>query len=458
MTARHSLSIALRHHRKGRLYEADSIYRELLESDPDDPEVLQLTGALRLQLGDYDQAIALLQRALDRDPGRHAPRHNLVRALWMSGDYAQAEALLDQLIADAPEDAALHRSLAEVRRARGRYQDALEAETRALALDPENAGGHWRRGLLLLLLGRYGEGWPEYVWRFKAAQGAARPDEYRAMEWDGAPLEGRPIFIHTEPGVGETIQFVRFLDTVAERGGRILFGCQPETEPLLRFHPAIETIVLPGEASPPFAVQAPLAALGKILNIGVEDLPAAPIPYLRLDPTRVERWRQRLGDERGCKLGLVWRGNPGNADLHTRHCPLARLAPLLSLEGVRVFSLQKEVPEEDQPLPEGMVDLGPELTDFAETAAVMSCLDLIVTVDTAAAHLAGALGLETWLMLSDNPGWTWMTERADSPWYPSLRLFRQDRNGDWDPVVRALADALQDRSAVRSETHKEKTP
>jgi hypothetical protein len=264
-------------------------------------------------------------------------------------------------------------------------------------------------------------------------------------EWDGGQLAGRTILLHAEQGFGDTLQFIRYLPLVQERGRQIVLECQPELRRLLQSNMPDMSIVSRGHALPPFDVQCPLMSLPRIFATDLTNIPPS-VPHLEANADDIAVWRNRLAEHTApAKVGLVWAGNPDHANDRNRSVELASLAPLAEVPGVRFFSLQKgEAVSETNKLTTNMdlTDTAAELMDFADTAALIANLDLIITVDTAVAHLAGAMGRPVWTLLPFVPDWRWLLNREDSPWYPTMRLFRQPTIGDWEAVFRRVAEEL----------------
>jgi hypothetical protein len=301
--------------------------------------------------------------------------------------------------------------------------------------------------MLLLSQERFPEGWAEYEWRWQV-QSQPRP-AFDRPAWDGAPLPGGTLLLYAEQGVGDTLQFVRYAALAKQRADAVILGCPPALIPLLSRCPGIDRLVATDAPLPPFDAQAPLASLPGLLGTTAETIPA-PVPYLTADPERVRRWQEELAGLEGFKIGIAWQGNPGmGAYDRRRSFPLAALAPLARLPGVRLVVLQKGHGREQLPAAAGwpLADLGERLDEsggaFADTAAVMHGLDLVVTCDSAPAHLAGALGKACWVALPFAADWRWLLDREDSPWYPTLRLFRQPRPGDWSDMFGRMAFALR---------------
>ena len=331
----------------------------------------------------------------------------------------------------------------------GQPGEALKDFNKAIALRPGFAEAHYNRALHLLQRGDFARGWQEFGWRWRAP-GVAPRHGFTQPRWKGEDLRGRTLLIHAEQGLGDTLQFIRFVPQVAARGGTVRVACPRELVPLLG--PALAGIQVldEGAALPPFDLQCPLMDLPGALRTTGETLPTA-TPYLFAQEDAVASWRARFAGV-GLKVGLVWRGGFRYALDAMRSLSLEALAPLAEVEGVRLVSLQKELlpAEAETPLLARSDAAGPDLTDFAATAAAVAALDLVISVDTAVAHLAGALGRPTWLLLPHPSDWRWGLEASSTVWYPSLRLFRQDEPGDWAGVVhrvtrdlRALATGTQ---------------
>jgi hypothetical protein len=303
--------------------------------------------------------------------------------------------------------------------------------------------------MLLLSRGRFQEGWAEYEWRWQV-QGQP-PPTFDRPAWDGAPLGGGTLLLYAEQGVGDTLQFMRYAALARQRAGAVILGCPPALIPLLSRCAGVDQLVATDVPLPPFDAHAPLAGLPRLLGTTAETIPA-PVPYLTADPERVRRWRDELAPLRGFRIGVAWQGNARMVPYDRRRSfPLAALEPLARLPGVHLVVLQKGPGRDQLAAAAGwpLADPGGRLDEsggaFADTAAVVQNLDLVVTCDSAPAHLAGALGAACWVALPFAADWRWQHGREDSPWYPTLRLFRQSRAGDWSDVFRRIVDALCDR-------------
>ncbi len=306
--------------------------------------------------------------------------------------------------------------------------------------------------MMLLAQGDFERGWPEYEWRWKCKGFTRQP--YPRPLWDGSPLNGRTILLNAEQGLGDTIQFIRFARIVQETGGRVLMGTPEPLVTLLSCCAGIDQVLPNGSSLPPFQVHATLLSLPALLGIKDESMIPAPVPYLSADPERVAYHRFALGPIRALKVGIAWQGNPEHAMDRHRSFRLSQFEPLASIPGVRLFSLQKNQGAEQLAALDGrfaVTDLARGLTDLMDTASVLKNLDLVITPDTALAHLAGVLGVPVWVAVSFASDWRWLTDRDDSPWYPSMRLFRQRVLDDWDELFDRIGTALRHKLAERNE-------
>src|ERR1043166_9096789 len=300
-------------------------------------------------------------------------------------------------------------------------------------------------GMLHLLRGNFSAGWEKYEARWNL--GDLLPREFKQPQWRGEPLGGKTILLHAEQGFGDTIQFLCYLPLVAARGGKVILEIQKPLIPLVTPSAGV-TVIASGDPLPPFDLHCPLLSLPRAFATTLQNIPAS-VPYLAPAAERVAHWRARIGDAPGLKVGIVWAGSPIHRNDRHRSIPVEKFKPLFELAGARFFSLQVGARAADrtavEPVP--VTDLAGELTDFGETAAAVANLDLIISADTALVHLAGALNKPVWTLLPFAPDWRWLLARSDSPWYPSMRLFRQTRHGDWDGVVAAVRQALAERIA-----------
>ncbi len=349
-----------------------------------------------------------------------------------------------QVLASHPDHVASHCNLGVSLMARNDIAGAAECYRHAIAVIPDHAEAHWNLSLAQLVAGDFANGWPGYEWRLRTRRHV--PRDFAEPVWGGGPLAGKTILLHREQGFGDTIQFIRYAPLVAGRGGRVVLEVQPQLARLAAGVAGVAEVVVAGTKLPPFDLHCSLLSLPDRFATDLATIPAD-IPYLTPDPAAVERWRLKLGDGSGLKVGIAWAGNPSHKNDRNRSVAIERLLPLLEVPGIRWFSLQVGEHAGDLArLPIGMVaDLSGELGDFSDTAAVIANLDLVIAVDTAIVHLAGALGRPVWAMMTFAPDWRWLLDREDSPWYPSLRLFRQATLGDWDSVLVRMRQALGQR-------------
>ncbi|HWY85823.1 MAG TPA: tetratricopeptide repeat protein [Gemmataceae bacterium] len=438
---------------QGKLDEAVACYRQALALKPDYPEAQNNLGYVLMGQGKLDEAIACYQQALALKPDFAEAHNNLGIALKDQGKLDEAVASYRAALTLKPDFAEGHNNLGDALRRQGNLDAAVAHFRQALALKPDFADAHWNQSLLMLLRGDFEHGWAEYEWRSKIKRQDFQRRQFAEPLWDSQPLAGRTILLHSEQGLGDTIQFIRYAPLVKDCGGRVVVECQRPLLPLLAGCSGIDQLFAQGDTLPAFDVQAPLLSLPWILGTTFDTIPARG-PYLRAEPERAQSWRKKLEPLGGFKVGIVWQGNPTHTSDHYRSFPLAQLATLARVEGVRLISLQKGPgTDELQRRPQAIVDLGDRLDRdgaFLDTAAIMMSLDLVVGVDSAVAHLAGALGIPVWLPLALIPDWRWLLERADCPWYPHHRLFRQSRPGDWSEVFERIAAALRGLVATRT--------
>lgn len=435
-----------------RFDEARALFRRATELKPDYAEAHNNLGNVSQKMGQWDDAVAAYERALSSRP-RYAEAHcNLGSALRKQGRLDEARAAYQRALECKPDYATAFSNLALVLHEQARYDEALPFYDKALALDPNHAEAHANRAVHLLLLGRFEEGWKEYEWRWKVDGFTTSARDLGRPLWDGSELTGETILLHAEQGMGSAIQFVRYVSMVAARGGQVMLECPRPLfglfSSLTEGSPApVKRVVVRGEPLPAFDVQAPLMSLPRLFGTTVDTIPGA-VPYLGADPAAAAAWRDRMGlaDRPWDRpwVGVVWTGNPRHVNDLNRSMPTSFLTPLLQSGDAAFFSLQVGAAAEDSATlsSERIHDLAPEIGDFADTAAIIANLDLVISVDTAVAHLAGAMGRPTWLLLPHVPEWRWLLHRDDTPWYPNMRLFRQKAPGDWSELVERVIMAL----------------
>jgi tetratricopeptide (TPR) repeat protein len=510
------LEAALKHHRAGRLDEAEKIYREILSSRPDYSDALHFLGvvlgqkrqpllaveligraiAIRADVPNYhanlgeflrhsgnlEQSVASYRHAIGMkadEPGFHnglgvtlvesrlvelaidefreavrlkadyADAHcNIAGALREAGRLDEALAAADVAIKLQPQMARAYNHLGLALFDKGDYQEAIDAYSKALSLQPDYPKAHSNLSQVYLLLGDYPRGWAEFEWRLRVPAIVGN----RTFEqpcWDGGDLAGKTIFVQAEQGFGDMIQFARFIPELTRRGGRVILESLPE---LSRLFQGFGEIVIQGQPIPSHDVHCSLLSLAAVLGVTAQSIPA-PIPYLKAEPRLAEEWAMRFDSEDNRpRVGLVWGGRAIHVNNRNRSMRLKQFAPLASAK-VAFYSLQKgEGAAEAADPPSGvqLINWTQELNDFADTAALIQNLDLLIAVDTAVAHLAAAMGKPVWLLVPFVPDWRWMLERADSPWYPTVRLFRQKSVGDWGDVLRRVGEELGKNAVLRT--------
>jgi tetratricopeptide (TPR) repeat protein len=544
-TAAEIFAQAVSLHREGRTAAAETLYRAVLAREADHPGALGRLGAARLQNGDYDEAVRLLRRALEREPhsaemhvnfgvalhGLNRPADALEqfekaialepgraeahfnrgralheldraaeagecyrRALVLRPDHANAhnnlgnilltlnrprEAIgcIEAALALQPDYADAHSNLGIALHALDRYAEATASYARALAIRPDHADAHNNLGLALrdmnrheeaiacfekaqavkpdmvdaqvnealarLALGDFDAGWKKYQWRLLTA-GFHRRRNPRPLWLGNWDLAGKTILLHGEQGLGDTLQFARYVPHVARQGARVILAVQRPLAPLLAGLAGVADLRAQGDAIPPYDCYCPLPTLPLAFHTKVDTIPAD-VPYVSVPPERTAQWRPALEAVGRPRVGLMWAGNLAHPN-RRRWIPLPLLLPLVDLPPFHFVALQRDLPEGDAALLESTrvtTFLGERQADLADTAAVIAALDLVITVDTSIAHLAGALGKPTWVLLPFSADWRWLRHRNDSPWYPTARLFRQPALGDWAGAVAQVETALR---------------
>ncbi|HUC68405.1 MAG TPA: tetratricopeptide repeat protein [Stellaceae bacterium] len=423
---------------------AEATLRRAIALDPRHASALALLGLMLQEEKRTDEAERLLRDAVAADPSYIEARVNLGRLLWAQrreGEACEEAERALRLAPDSSDAINLRGMLWEIDCV---LPEALAAYERAVTLAPENADAQHNLGRLRLLEGRFAEGWEGFESRLKTSR--AKSGFFAAHHWDGTPLAGKTILLHAEQGLGDTLQFCRYVPLVAARGGEVILAVQPPLASLLAQLPGAARTFAVGDERPVTDFLMPLASLPRLFTHDFAEIPAAD-GYLRAPDAALERWRGRFGPQSAKpRIGLAWAGNPEQDLDRNRSASLAALLPLLDIPGIDVYSLQVGARAAEitaQGAGERLVDLSAEIRDFVDTAAILSLLDLVITVDTSVAHLAGALGRPGWVMLSALPDWRWHLDRSDCPWYRSLHLFRQPRRGDWASVVGEIAARLR---------------
>ncbi|NOX37510.1 MAG: tetratricopeptide repeat protein [Calditrichaeota bacterium] len=435
----------------GKIEEALGCYHISLQIDPGHVETyFNLGNALRMQ-GKLEEAAANYRKAIQIKPNYYKAQYNLGKVLTDLGHLEEGLSHFLKTIEIQPDMLAARVNAAYVYQELLRVEDALECLEAGLTVDPNHIELRWNRALLLLLLGRYKEGWQDYELRWK--RGKLKPRPFDQPTWDGRPLPDGRLLIYCEQGLGDCLQFIRYLPMVKERVGQVILECPRSLKRLLAGLPEIDTLVVAGDPLPPFDEQIALLSLPRVFQTTVDTIPNH-VPYLSIPAEALENMRKHMspGNDR-LKVGIVWRGNPRHLRDSERSCSLEYFQTLLDIPEIQWFSLQKGQAEEEltRHFPDGeIINLSPHLNDFADTAAAIALLDLVISVDTSVAHLAGALAKPVWILLPFSPDWRWLLHRKDSPWYPTARLFRQPARRDWTSVFQEVKAELLKQVKPRS--------
>jgi Flp pilus assembly protein TadD len=430
-----------------RLNEASGICADVLAAAPDHPAALALQGIVAAMAGDPEKGVSLLRRAIQIRPGNatwYAHLSSLCRSTYRMEEALATGQESIRLDSNNPEHLV---NLSLIFVDTDDRERAMACLLRALGLKHDHADGHLAMAQNLLAMGDFDPGWMEYEWRNLTEAGKATMPAMTSAAWNGMRIPTGRLLLVGDQGYGDTIQFARYIPMAAERCQEVILGCSAEMGPLLANIPGVSQYCHRWTDVPGHAAHCRLSSLPYLFRTQLNTIPSQ-FPYLKVDPSRIAHWRERLNATLppGVKrIGLAWTGRPTHPNDRRRSMALAQLAPLVGAGSASFVSLQKPMPSRDLPTMSqfpGMVNLADDLTDFGETAAVVENLDLIITVDTSMGHLAGALGKPAWILIPKAADWRWMLQREDSPWYPSVRLFRQPKPGAWDEPLDRLRAAL----------------
>ncbi|HZP68622.1 MAG TPA: tetratricopeptide repeat protein [Pseudolabrys sp.] len=419
-------------------------YDRAIAIRPDFAEAHGNRGNALREMGRHREALEACDRALLLKPDYNEGYNNRGNVLVELNRPAEALADYDRALDAVPDNVYAWVNRGNALRYLNRCDEAIASFDRAIELAPDLAEAHWNKGLLCLSIGDFARGWAGYEWRWKR-DGELRPRDFTQPQWRGEELNGKTILLHAEQGFGDSIQFIRYLPMVAEKGGKIILEIPDGLAPLVEKSVRADGIYRRSDPLPQFDVHCPLLSLPLAFGTTLGTVPAK-VPYLQAPAARAKAWRAQFAGIRRPRVGLVWSGKPSHKNDHNRSIALSRFEPILSMTGMEFISLQREYRDSDL---EALARLPIRrfdglLADFAETAAAISELDLVIAVDTAVAHLAGAMAKPLWVLLPHIQDWRWLRERNDSPWYPTARLFRQPPGGGWDEVIAAAAKALSD--------------
>jgi tetratricopeptide (TPR) repeat protein len=426
--------------------DAEACYRKLLAEDASNLDVLVNLGFVLTKQERLDEAVTVYRQILAIRPDYHEVHNNLAFIDERRGRFQDAIDAARRAVAIRPDYAAGFNNWGTALRSLHRLDEACDCFQTAMDLDSGCALAEFNFATTRMLQGRLRDGWRGYERRVEAVGLISR--QFSQPRWNGTAIPGLRLFVHSDQGFGDAIQFVRFLKRVKQQSAaQLILECQPELMTLLQGQTGADALVSSEAPAADFDFEIPLSSLPGLFQIDVDDIPAD-VPYLQANvPLRPELFK-RINESatEGRKVGIVWRGNPEQARDVVRSCPLDKFARLAEVGGVTIFSLQTGIAaakELSARCPVPVIDLGPDLHNFADTAAAIRALDLVITVDTAVAHLAGALGHPVWTLLPHTPDWRWRLDRSDSPWYPSMRLFRQPNWGNWDAVLEKVWNDLQ---------------
>lgn len=434
-----ALNLAAKKHNEGKLQEAEIIYKKILETDPFNHNAIHLIGLIAYQFGRYDEAIKSINTAIKLKPNIAIYHGNLAMAYNKLGkEEESAKNFIKALNINPVYDKShfAHYNLGIYFKEKGKIFEALKHYNKAIELDNNFFEAHWNRSLILLLLGRFDEGWKEYDYRFKK-ENPTDSRNFNRPRWDGSFLNGKRILIVSEQGFGDNIQFIRYLPLIKEKQGYIILEYRKELKRLFENIPYIDEIIEKGTTSKiDFDFYIHLMSLPMLFKSNLNNIPNQ-IPYLNTNINLQPELKEKLNTN-DFKIGITWKGNPDYPEDKNRSTTFDKFKSLtdkfkLLKPEVKIFSLQKGNASNQLNDPE-IISLSNYINDFADTASIIKQLDLVISIDTSVAHLAGALGKPIWTLLSFIPDWRWMLNRKDSPWYPSIRLFRQPKLGDWDSV------------------------
>ncbi|MDD5586317.1 MAG: tetratricopeptide repeat protein [Alphaproteobacteria bacterium] len=434
---------------QGRLNEAGLCYQQILRFHPDHPLALNNLGNVFRQTGKPAEAIGLYEKALRLKPDYAEAYVNYGTTLRDQGKLDEAKERFEQALRLRPDYVGALVSLGTIEQDFGKPGEAVACYERALQLDPDSLDAGWNVSLALLALGRFREGWAHYE-KGLGRSGLRGPFVHRAKRWDGGAFPGKRLLIWSEQGLGDSLQFVRYAAMCKAQGGEVIVQCPPPLVSLFRNCPFIDNVITLSNEND-FDAQISMMSLPKVFDTDLDTIPAG-VPYLFVDEDSRRKWMSRFADARGLKVGLVWAGQSREGLINAqiidkrRSLHLRELLPFFDAGGVNFYNLQMGKPSaqiDELGLRGKLIDYTADITDFADTAAIIENLDLVISVDTSVVHLAGGLGKPVWVLSRRDACWRWLQNREDSPWYPSARIFGQQEPGEWGPVIERVRDALE---------------
>ncbi len=456
--------------RKGRLDEAEQLFEQILKVEPANWQALHQLGALRLGRGRHVEALKFIGAAMKANPASAEAASNYgfvlhelnrdeeaieyfnralmirpghVPALITRGTslhrlnrHQEALANFDRVLEIDKKNFKAHYNRANVLHELRRFDESLASFAKALALAPDDPDAHFNESLTRLLIGDFREDWKKYEWRWQKKQQHMQRGFTQPLWLGDAPVAGKTILIHAEQGFGDTLQFVRYVPLLVQMGAKVVLEVQPTLTALLSSIEGV-TVTTRGEPLPAFDLHCPILSLPLAFKSELATIPAH-VPYIESPRDRMWNWQARFPQGKRLYVAIAWSGSPTHRHDHLRSIALAELAPLFSIGDIQWISIQRDLRPGDSEFLTGnsdIIHIGAELADFADTAAVIELFDLIISVDTSVVHLAGAMGRPAWMLLPYSPDFRWLLDREDSPWYPTLKLFRQPKIGDWQSVI-----------------------
>lgn len=444
LTIKQALDLAVKKHNSGELNEAEMIYRRILEKVPNNPDALHLLGLIAYQVKKYEPALEYVSKAVKLKPYSSTYIGNLGMIYEALGNEEESTKNFHKALKINPTYAnahLAHYNLGIFYKDKENILKSLEHYNKAIELKNNFSEAYWNRGLLFLLLGKYENGWKDYEHRFKKRD-STDSRIFNKPRWDGSSLN-KKILIVTEQGFGDNIQFIRYLKLIKEKEMHIILECKKELINLFKSMPEIDEVIEKENNTIPninFDYYVHLMSLPKIFNTNLQTIPNE-FPYIKADPTLSNKFK-KITNSNKFKIGIVWSGNPKQEDNKKRSINPNHFYQLSDIPNIKLISLQKGEASK-QLTNKNILNLEKEIKDFADTSAIIENLDLIISVDTSVAHLAGAMNKPTWTLLTSIPSWQWLLNRKDSPWYPSMRLFRQKKQGSWNSVFNEVKDELR---------------
>jgi tetratricopeptide (TPR) repeat protein len=449
MEADNKIELGLMYYQGGDLQNAKSIFEETLKAQPNNFDALYYLAIVNYQMEDYDETILNIKKALNRNPVNAEANNLFGNVLMVKGEVKEAIISYQKAIEINPYFADAYNNLGMTYMYSTQLDEAIKYFQKAIEINPNFAEAHVNMSFILLLSGKLEQGWKEYEWRWGLEDSFNDLSYSYIPVWDGFDVRERTVLIHAEQGFGDSIQFIRYIPMVATRGANIILDCPKELMSLFKNIEDVTQLILKTDYDDidiDVDVRCPILSLPYIFGTTLDTIPSN-VPYLRADLNLIRKWREKISKDNSnaTKIGLIWAGSTSKKKLR-RSYSLSLFSPLLEIENVTFYSLQKgEASKQAKDIPYSMrlIDYTEDINDFSDTAAIIESLDLVISIDTAVAHLTGALGKPVWTLLPFSPDWRWMLNRDDSPWYPTMRLFRQPSQGDWETVIEKVKDELQ---------------